>query len=91
VPAKSALRIVQQDVGFEHTRLRDAEVELTKLLAHRRQFAAQAQLDFDFEPQGITLRQHQVRCQMQDRSMRRTESYKSMTVLRRAFAPPTTI
>jgi hypothetical protein len=60
-------------------------------LAHLRQLAAQAQLDLDFEPQWITLRQHQVRCQLQDRSMRHTESYKTMTVLRRAFAPPRTI
>ena len=67
VPAKSALRIVQQDVGFEHTRPGDAEVELAKLLPHFRQLAAQAQLDLDFEPQWITLRQHQVRCQLQDR------------------------
>lgn len=68
VPAKSALRIIQKDVGFKHTGLRDAKAQLPKLLAYFRQFAAQAQLDLDFNLQWNTLRQHRVRCQYYDTS-----------------------
>ena len=64
MPAKSALRIVQQDVGFEHTGLRDAEAQLAELLAHLRHLAAQTQLDLDFNLQCNTLRHHRARCQL---------------------------
>jgi len=64
VSAKSALGIVQQDVGFEHPGLPDAETQFTELLAYERQVAAQAQLDLDFDLQWDTLRHRRGECQL---------------------------